>query len=185
MSVNLIAIFPKKLSEETTLQLLDTIEKQQYPSIQSYYSATIAAGFPHISSAMQWYLFDEIVSGPPQLPDINATLALPEGISVHFQENGLVLLDSIGAYLTISVYPRILEKFQEICKEIAKDINTTECCIMGDDNPIYNAFNLNKDFELTATNNLQVTKIHDLYQEIKFEGESSYEIKGHYKLKLL
>jgi hypothetical protein len=181
MGVNLTAIFPQQLSQEKIHQLLDTIEKQEYASIKTYYNTTLAEGFPDISSTVsQWYLHDQKVSQIPKLPDIQAELALKEGLVLKIGDDGFALWSMIRAFLAISLHPKILEKFQEICIEIMKDVNITECWILGDDNPIYHAFNQNKEFKLMATNNLQVNNIHDLYQELK--PEDSYEIKGHYRL---
>jgi hypothetical protein len=179
MGVNITAIFPKQLSQEKIHQLLDTIEKQEYSSIKTFYNTTLTEGFPEISSKAQWYLHDEKVSQTPKLPNIQAELALKEGLVLKIGDDGFALWSMIRAFLAISLHPKILEKFQELCLEIMNDLDIAECWILGDDNPIYHAFNQNKDFKLIATNNLQVKNIHDLYQELK--AEDSYEIKGHYK----
>ncbi|MCH2193395.1 hypothetical protein [Kordia sp.] len=53
---------------------------------------------------------------------------------------------------------------------------------MGDDNPIYHTFIQNKDFKSVASQTLQAAGIEELYQEIEFDDECNYTIKGYCKL---
>jgi len=88
----------------------------------------------------------------------------------------------IRAHLAISVEPEIAAKFKLMCTEIAKKTNVTECWIMGDDSPIYHAFIQKKDFKSVASQTQQAASIEELYQEIEFDDECNYTIKGYCKL---
>lgn len=52
MRVNITAIFPQKLSEETIHHLIDQIEAQKCLSIKDFYNTTVSKGFPESSHTL-------------------------------------------------------------------------------------------------------------------------------------
>lgn len=186
MGIDITAIFPISKYEKQYDKLIDKIENQEYSSIHDYYQTTLDEGFPDLGNHQpQWYVHDKKVAQRPQLPNIDAELALPQGLIIRFREDGFEIWSLIRAYLAVKHNPIIGQKLVTLCKEIGNDFQANECWIMGDWNPIHLSFIKGEPYKLVKAKDPKKESLQDLYMEIT-EGEyaGSYDIKGHYTLKI-
>lgn len=186
MGVNITAIFPISQFNNRYDKLIDKIENQEYSSIQAYYQTTLDEGFSDLGDLkLQWYLNDKKITQRPQLPNVNAELALPQGLVIRFREDGFEIWSLIKAHQAVKHNPRIGQKLIALYKEIGYDFQVNTCWIMGDDNPIYHSFIKNESYKLVKSEDSKKESLQDLYIEIT-EGEYAgcNDIKGHYALKI-
>lgn len=182
MGVNLTAIYLNKEFDGNFEFLLNRIEKGNYKPIDKFNKEINTSKVePFAKSQIQWYLNDERIDYRPELPDINSSLQLPEGIVMRFREDGFEVWLVHRAIIAIQDFNvAVLNLF----KQIKKDFYADECWVMGDDNPICHSFrNNNSNFKEIENDGQLKYELEELYSKIN-EGryKGCYEIIGYIKL---
>ncbi|WP_299674326.1 hypothetical protein [uncultured Dokdonia sp.] len=181
MGINITAIFPISQFNKRFDEIITKIENQEYSSIQAYYQTTLNEDFPDVGNHKpQWYLNDEKVTQRPQLPNIDAELALPEGLVLRFGNDGFEIWSVIRAFIAIKHHPKVAEKLIAIYKEIGRDVQINKCWIMGDWNPIYLSFRKGESYKSIELEDPRKESLKSIY----IENTDSYDIIGHYVLNI-
>ena len=181
MGINITAIFPISQFEKRFDSIIDKIENQEYPSIQDYYQTILDEGFPDAGNhTPQWYLHDKEVNERPQLPNIDAELGLSGGLMLRFRNDGIEVWSVIRAFIAIKHHPIIAQKLVAVYKEIGRDLHLNECWVMGDWNPIYLSYRKGEAYQLVKSVDPSKDTLEDIYVELN----DSYDIIGHYVLKI-
>ncbi|RTQ48223.1 hypothetical protein EJV47_17500 [Hymenobacter gummosus] len=180
MGVNIVALFPLFAFSAETLRTIEQVERSEFAAAAALATAMQAEGFATGSRPVQWYdkrkpTAEAALPGRPMLPDINMELLLPgPNLNLCFRADAFAIWSVMRARLVLGNRPESRARLLDVYREIGRGFGAAECWIMGDDNPIYHAFERNQDYSAVAGE--EKFSLAELYPDPALEVEGFYRL---------
>jgi hypothetical protein len=181
MGVNIVALFPWASFSADTLQTIGRVERNEFGAADALGAAMRAEGFAGPDGRPgQWYdkrlpSASAALAGHPPLPDVGVELLLPNpSLTLSFRADAFAVWSVMRAHLAIRHKPRSRARLLEVYRVLGRAFGATECWIMGDDNPIYHAFEQNQDY--WAVPGAEKFSLDELYPDPALGVEGFYRL---------